>query len=304
MATQSQIEETYNYMDEVFRITYGEDADVSGAMFNGDFSLTLEQAQHAKHEYILTNLGVELGQHVLDLGCGWGPMLRALQQRGASAIGITLSTKQAEACRRNGLDARVADWKDIDPATLGKFDAIASVGALEAFCSKEEFRAGKQNEIYGSFFKFCHELLPTGGKLFVQSMVWGRNAPSIDDISITADKNSNQYITALTEKFYPGSWLPSGESQIIECAKPYFKVISSNSGRLDYIQTIKLWNQRLKLTFSTSLAMLRTLRYFLVDRNFRFKLMSLLRGCQYECFNREIMDHHRMVFEKVRGPND
>jgi cyclopropane-fatty-acyl-phospholipid synthase len=304
MATQSQIEETYNYMDEVFRITYGEAADVSGAMFNGDFSLTLEQAQHAKHEYILTNLGVELGQRVLDLGCGWGPMLRALQQRGASAIGITLSTKQAEACRRNGLDARVADWKDIDPATLGKFDAIASVGALEAFCSKEEFRAGKQNEIYGSFFKFCHELLPTGGKLFVQSMVWGRNAPSIDDISITADKNSNQYITALTEKFYPGSWLPSGESQIIECAKPYFKVISSNSGRLDYIQTIKLWNQRLKLTFSTSLAMLRTLRYFLVDRNFRFKLMSLLRGCQYECFNREIMDHHRMVFEKVRGPND
>ena len=58
MATQSQIEETYNYMDEVFRAAYGEDADISGAMFNGDFSVSLEQAQHAKHEYILTHLSV------------------------------------------------------------------------------------------------------------------------------------------------------------------------------------------------------------------------------------------------------
>jgi cyclopropane-fatty-acyl-phospholipid synthase len=304
MATQSQIEETYNYMDQVFRAAYGEHADCTGAMFNGDFSLSLEQAQHAKHEYILNHLGVGAGKRVLDVGCGWGPMLKALQQHGATGVGLTLSTKQAEACKRDGLEARIADWRDVDRASLGTFDAIASVGSLEAFCSKEEFLEGKQNEIYGRFFRFCHELLRTDGKLYLQTMTWGKSAPSIDDISLTADKSSNQYIVALTEKFYPGSWLPTGESQIIECAKPYFKVLSSNSGRLDYIETIKQWNKRLNLTFSISVAMLRTLRYFLIDRNFRFKLMSLVRGCQYECFEREIMDHHRMVFEKIEDPDD
>jgi cyclopropane-fatty-acyl-phospholipid synthase len=299
MATRSQIEETYNYMDDVFRAAYGEDADVSGAMFNGDFSLSLEQAQEAKHQYILNHLNVVPGNRVLDVGCGWGPMLRALQQRGATGLGVTLSTKQAEACRRNGLEARVADWKDLDPVTLGKFDAIAAVGSPEAFCSREEFVAGKQNEIYRRFFRFCHDVLPVGGRIYVQTMTWGKNAPKPSDISLKADKNSNEYIVALTEKFYPGSWLPSGEAQIIDCAAPYFKLVSSNSGRLDYLETIRRWNKRLKLTFSIAVAMLRTVRYFLIDRNFRFKLMSLARGCQYECFEREIMDHQRMIFEKI-----
>jgi cyclopropane-fatty-acyl-phospholipid synthase len=303
MATRSQIEETYNYMDKVFRAAYGENPDCTGAMFNGNFTLSLEQAQHAKHEYILTHLAVRPGQRVLDIGCGWGPMLKALKRHGAKGIGITLSTKQAEACWKHGLEARIADWKDTDSESLGKFDAIVSVGSMEAFCSKEEFLEGKQSELYARFFRFCDGLLGTGGKLYLQTMTWGESAPAIDEISLTAAKTSNEYIVALMEKFYPGSWLPADESQIIDCAGPYFKVISSNSGRLDYIETIRQWNKRLKLTSSISVAMLCTLKYFLLDRNFRFKLMSLLRGCQYECFERQIMDHRRMVLEKLATPD-
>jgi len=72
---------------------------------------------------------------------------------------------------------------------------------------------------------------------------------------------------------------------------------------LDYVETIKQWNKRLKLTLSISVAMIRTARYFLIDRNLRFRLLSLVRGCQYECFEREIMDHKRMVLEKIAGPD-
>ena len=45
MATQAQITETYDFMDEIYRLTYGEHADVSAAMYNGDWSKTLEEAQ-------------------------------------------------------------------------------------------------------------------------------------------------------------------------------------------------------------------------------------------------------------------
>jgi cyclopropane-fatty-acyl-phospholipid synthase len=304
MATQSQIENTYNYMDEFFRATYGEYADCTGAMFNGDFSLSLEEAQQAKHRYILTQLGIAPRNRVLDVGCGWGPVLKSLQQNGATGIGITLSTKQAQACRRNGLDIHIADWKHIDRECLGKFDGIVSVGAFEHFCSKEEFLDGQQREIYTRFFRFCYDLLRARGRFYLQTMTWGRNAPCVAEITLTADKTSNQYIVALTEKFYPGSWLPRDEVQILDCARPYFRIISSNSGRLDYMETIDRWTQRLRLTRSNSIALFRTLRYLLVDRNFRFKLMSLIRGCQHECFKREIMDHRRIVLEKIVTPED
>jgi cyclopropane-fatty-acyl-phospholipid synthase len=299
MATQSQIGETYNYMDEFFRATYGQHADCTAAMYNGSHSQTLEQAQHAKHEYILTQLGIAAGHRVLDVGCGWGPVLHSLKDHGAEGVGITLSTKQADACRKNGLNAHIADWKHLDASKLGTFDGIVSVGAFEHFCSKEEFLEGRQPEIYRRFFTFCHSLLRAGGRFYLQTMTWGRNAPSVAEISLQGPKSSNPYIVALAEKFYPGSWLPRDEAQITESACPYFRVVASNSGRLDYMRTIQHWNQRLKVTKSNSVALFRTLRYLLIDRNLRFKLMSLSRGCQYQCFEREIMDHRRIVLEKI-----
>jgi hypothetical protein len=94
MATRAQIEETYNYMDEVWRLSFGDHPDLSCAYFDGDFSKTLEQAQRDKHEFILDALRVGPGARVLDVGCGWGPLLQAIRRRGAHGVGITLSTKQ------------------------------------------------------------------------------------------------------------------------------------------------------------------------------------------------------------------
>jgi cyclopropane-fatty-acyl-phospholipid synthase len=299
MATQKQIEETYNYMDEVFRLTYGEHGDCSGAMFDGDFSKTLEEGQHQKHEYILDNLGITAGKRVLDIGCGWGPVLRATKDRGATGIGVTLSTKQAEACRRNGLNVKVMDWRDVTPETFGKFDGLVSVGSFEHFCSEEEFQAGKQDEVYGRFMKLCHDVLPTEGRLYLQTMLWGKNAPRPEDVSLQSPKGSNEYVVALVKKFYPGSWLPSGQDQIERCAKPYFRLVSAKNGRLDYIETMDRWKRNSQFSFAKMIASFKALRYFLIDKDFRYKLKSLAGNYNQECFKREIMDHQRMVFEKV-----
>jgi len=56
MATEADINETYNYMDALFRLSFGEYADCSAAMYDLDFAKTLEEAQRAKHEHILADL--------------------------------------------------------------------------------------------------------------------------------------------------------------------------------------------------------------------------------------------------------
>jgi cyclopropane-fatty-acyl-phospholipid synthase len=309
MANQQDIEDTYDYMDELFRFTIGEHGDITCALYNGDFSKSQEQAQKDKHDYILNAIHFKASARVLDIGCGWGPILKVVKEKGGHAIGLTLSPKQAQACRCSGLEAYLQDWKEITVATFGTFDGIVSVGAFEHFCSKEEYVAGKQDSIYAQFFRLCHDLLPAGGSLYLQTMMWGKNAPECSRISLQAKKGSNEYLLAVLEKFYPGSWLPYGEEQILRVADPYFELISENNGRLDYIETMEQWDriwnwQRAwKFLFSQRslpklLAVGKLLPRFVFDRDFRYKLEMFRGSYNKECFKREVIDHQRLVFQK------
>lgn len=308
MANQQEIEETYDFMDEVFRLSFGENADITCALYDGDFSKTLEQAQNDKHDYILDAIHFKVGSRVLDIGSGWGPMLKAVKERGGHAIGLTLSTKQAEACKRGGLEAYLKDWKDITVDTFGKFDGIVSVGAFEHFCSIEEYLVGKQDQIYQNFFHLCHELLHEGGRLYLQTMMWGKNSPDYHSISLRAKKGSNEYLVAVLEKFFPGSWLPYGEEQILRVASPHFEQIAHKNGRLDYIETLEQWDKRWNFSFSNFrfpnfgfprfLAVSKLVPRFLTDKDFRYKMEVLRKSYTKECFKREVIDHQRMVFQK------
>lgn len=300
MATRQEMEATYNYMDEIFRLSLGETGDCSGAMYDGDFGKTLAQAQKDKHDYVLDALHLHTESRILDIGCGWGAMLRAAKERGVRGIGLTLSTKQAGACKRNGLEAYVRDWKDIFVETFGRFDGVVSLGAFEHFCSVEEYLAGKQEQIYQNFFKLCYDLLPQGGRLYLQTMMWGKNAPEYKNISLKASKGSNEYMLAVLGKFYSeGSWLPSGEDQITRIAEQYLRVISLKNGRRDYIETLRQWSVIWKPSLAKVIAALKLLPYFVRDKDFRYRLETLYHGYNRECFIREVMDHQRIVFEKV-----
>ena len=299
MADQKDLEFTYSLIDRIFRLSLGEMADFSGAKYDGDFSLTLEEAQRRKHDYIAEQIGIEPGRRVLDLGCGWGPLLNYVRSRGATGLGVTLSSAQAEACRRNGLDVHVQDARTVGSDSFGPFDAVASLGAFEHFCSVENYEAGRQDQVYRDLFSHWATVLPPGGRLYLQTMVFGRNMIPIEEVSIDAPRDSDGWIMALMGRQFPGSWLPFGSEQVTTNAEPDFRLVSRVSGRLDYIETIKEWRKRFgEGSFQKTLLKARLVPKWLTSRDFRLAFTSGV-SANSICFERELLDHFRLVFEKA-----
>jgi cyclopropane-fatty-acyl-phospholipid synthase len=121
---------------------------------------TLEEAQANKYELVFRKLGLRPGQRLLDVGCGWGGMVRHAARQGVKALGVTLSREQAawaqEAIRREGLqdvaEVRHADYRDVRERD---FDAVSSIGLTE--------HIGVAN--YPSYFRFLRSRLRPGGRL-------------------------------------------------------------------------------------------------------------------------------------------
>jgi cyclopropane-fatty-acyl-phospholipid synthase len=298
MADRRDLEFTYSLIDRIFRLSLGELADFSGAKYDGDFSLSLEEAQRNKHEYVAEQIGIGPGRRVLDLGCGWGPLLDFARRRGATGVGVTLSSAQAAACRRHGLEVHLQDARLVETGSFGRFDAVASLGAFEHFCSPEDREGGRQDDVYRDLFARIASLLPEGGRLYLQTMAFGRNMIPLDAIDITAPRHSDEWYLALMARQFPGSLLPYGVDQIARTADPHFRLLSSESGRLDYIETIRQWRARFAApSVRKTLLKLQLLPRWLTSADFRLAFTSGV-SANSVCFERELLDHHRLVFER------
>jgi cyclopropane-fatty-acyl-phospholipid synthase len=126
-----------------------------------DESASLEQAQEHKYDLVARKLGLRPGMRLLDVGCGWGGMVRhAAARYGVRVLGVTLSAEQAtwarERIRAEGLEGlaevRHLDYRDV-PET--GFDAVSSIGLIE--------HVGVRN--YRAYFDFLRSRLRPGGRL-------------------------------------------------------------------------------------------------------------------------------------------
>ena len=133
---------------------------------------TLEEAQAAKFDLVCRKLDLRPGQRLLDVGCGWGSMVRhAAREYGVRALGVTLSLEQAqwanESIEREGL-SHLAEVRHLDYRAVADsdFDAVSSIGLTE--------HIGVRN--YPSYFSHLRDRLKPGGRLLNHSITRNHNS--------------------------------------------------------------------------------------------------------------------------------
>jgi cyclopropane-fatty-acyl-phospholipid synthase len=121
---------------------------------------SLEDAQAEKFDLVCRKLALKPGMRLLDVGCGWGGMVRhAVKYYGVTALGVTLSQQQAEwgqkVIAEEGLGGAEIRWSDYRDVTERGFDAVSSIGLTE--------HVGRAQ--LGSYFETLHSKLRDGGLL-------------------------------------------------------------------------------------------------------------------------------------------
>lgn len=185
---------------------------------------TLEQAQRAKLELICRKLQLQPGMTLLDIGCGWGGLMRhAAEQYGAICIGLTISREQAEWASRQlqGLPARVelVDYREFRPAGAQRFDRLVSVGMFE--------HVGPKN--YRSYFELARRHLREDGLFLLHSI--GKNRPGGAN-----DPWIEKYI-------FPNGRLPS-LGELTRAAEREFVLEDLHNFGADYDRTLMAWLER------------------------------------------------------------
>ncbi|MFO1173172.1 MAG: cyclopropane-fatty-acyl-phospholipid synthase family protein [Hyphomicrobiaceae bacterium] len=226
---------------------------------------TLEEAQAAKHARIIEALGLEAGQAVLEIGCGWGALAEEIAAQGAHVTAITISEQQLEASRRRlapiidagRADVRFEDYRD----TRGSFDRIASIEMIEA--------VGEEN--WPTYFRTIHERLKPGGCAVVQAITIR------EDLYEPYRRNPD----FIQRYIFPGGMLPS---------IPRMRAHAEQSGLVfseierfgdSYAQTIAEWRRR----FIAAWPRIEALGF---DERFRRTWLYYLDYCEVGFRNRTI----------------
>ena len=199
----------------------------SSAIF-ADPSDSLEQAQTRKYELLLSSLGATPGQHILEIGCGWGGFAEHAAKQGYQVTGVTLSTEQLawgqQRIRDAGFDSlvdlRLQDYREIEE----QFDYIVSIEMFEAV--GESYWSG--------FFEMLFARLKSGGRIALQTI-------TIDDQYFD---HYRQNVDFIQRYIFPGGMLPSPEIFSQHAEQAGLKVEQATNYGSHYEQTVLAWHQR------------------------------------------------------------
>ena len=217
----------YDLGNDFYRLWLDPTMTYSSALFSGQPMQCLASAQTAKYQRILDQLQARPGDHILEIGCGWGGFAEHAARQGMRVTGITLSTEQLAFARERieaaGLSDlatfELRDYRDLD----GQYDHIASIEMFEAVGERWWKR----------YFQCLGEHLAPGGRAVVQSIV-------IDEAAFPRYRRRTDFIQ---QYIFPGGMLPT---------TGHLEQLGSGAGLQtrdllrfgqDYAETLRRWHQ-------------------------------------------------------------
>jgi cyclopropane-fatty-acyl-phospholipid synthase len=235
-ASLAAISHHYDLSNEFYELWLDDSCTYSCALWEGADD-DLFSAQQRKLSYMAAGARCAGAGRVLDIGCGWGSMLRHLVEVAdvKSVTGLTLSSCQASYVQERAdgrYDVRVENWADHDG---GPYDAIISLGAFEHF-ARHGMNREERLEAYRTFFGRCRDWLPSGGRLALQTNVAGRARP--------VDRQTVEEMMFIIERIFPESVMPP-LSEIVQASERFFDVVTVRNDPGHYVRTCQAWHDRL-----------------------------------------------------------
>jgi cyclopropane-fatty-acyl-phospholipid synthase len=200
----------------------------SAALFEGEGGRSLEAAQAAKYQRIVERLGLQRGQRVLEIGCGWGGFACHAARQGIAVHGVTISPAQLQVAQERvaaaGLQDHVqlslCDYRDL----TGRYDAVVSIEMFEAV-----------GEAYWPrYFEVLRERLAPGGQALLQSI-------TIGETRFARYRATSDFIRHYV---FPGGMLPTPARLLAAAGRASLAARDLLCFGADYARTLRLWRER------------------------------------------------------------
>ena len=242
----------YDLGNAFYRLWLDESMTYSSALFaTPDEPLGI--AQQRKYDRLLDGLEAGAGDHILEIGCGWGGLAERAAQRGLAVDGLTLSTEQLVYGRERLATAGLADQARLHLTDYrdqaGQFDHIVSIEMFEAVGER----------YWPTYFQTVHDRLRSGGRAAIQVI-------TIDESAFESYRREPDFIQLY---IFPGGMLPSIERFHAAARAAGLQVRETACFGQDYARTLARWHERFEMaeeeleTMGFDHAFRQTWRYYL-----------------------------------------
>jgi cyclopropane-fatty-acyl-phospholipid synthase len=264
-AARDNIYAHYDLGNDLFRLMLDETMTYSCAVWERP-DMTLAEAQRAKYRRICEKLHLVAGDHVLEIGCGWGGFaIYAAGEYGCRVTGLTLSPSQASLARERvheaGLDEFVEILEQDYRHTDGRFTKVASIEMLEAIGLAE----------HETYFRAIDRFLERGGIAVIQTI-------AIPDNRFERYRRRRDWIQ---QYIFPGSQIPSVGAVERAAALTRLGVVGLEEIGPHYADTLKIWRENVEAHVGEVRALgyderfLRIWRFYLTFCEAAFRVRTL-----------------------------
>jgi cyclopropane-fatty-acyl-phospholipid synthase len=276
------IQAHYDISNEFFGLFQDPTRTYSSAFFQRE-DMTLEEAQIAKIDLALGKLDLKPGMTLLDVGCGWGSVMkRAVEKHDVNVVGLTLSKNQRSFGQElldqidttRSRKVQLRGWEEFDEPV----DRIVSIEAFEAFPKTR----------YKAFFEMCSRIMPDDGRMVLQTIM-GHPLKRWPEMGIPITMTDLKFMRFIAKEIFPGGSVPCDEDVINYSRDAGFSVDEKQLLSPDYVRTLDTWAEALQAHRDQAIAVTSEEVY---DR-----YMKYLTGCS-DFFQRGICEVGQFTLTK------